>query len=83
MLAIVIRSVNAPKSRGGKYRRPVRVCVVDTRLQDPTKPLRKGILWERRNVDSRYDGPNAAYGKALRRARAIVKAHEELTALLT
>jgi hypothetical protein len=67
---LVERSYPAPKSKGGKYRRPVYLAIVDTREQDPTKPLRKGIVTRWDNLDSRYRGPRSAYGMARAEAEA-------------
>lgn len=70
MFQVIQRSYNAPKSKGGKYRRPVRVLVVSQhkgcyRSNDPA------IVREWCNVDSRYDGPNSAYGQAMAAARQL------------
>lgn len=72
---IVTRSCSAPKSGGGKYRRPVRVLVVDAtngikpayRQNDPS------VIREWRNVDSRYNGPRSEHGQALRAANQMVE----------
>lgn len=81
MFKVVIRSCQAPKSGGGKYRRPVRVIVVNTNVQDPSKPIRKGIVREWYNVDSRYDGPNSEYGKALAAATELASKLNAQTAI--
>jgi hypothetical protein len=69
---LVERSYPAPKSGGGIYRRPVYLAIVDTRVQDPTKPLRKGIVARWDNLDSRYNGPRSAYGMARAEAEAML-----------
>lgn len=72
---IVTRSCNAPKSGGGKYRRPVRVLVVD--MTEGVKPAyRHGdptVKAEWSNMDSRYDGPRSEHGQALRAAKEMVE----------
>ena len=63
---------HAPSSGGGKYRRPVVVRVLDT-LAGPGywHWVRSGIVARWHNVDSRYDGPRAAYGRAIRAAAEL------------
>lgn len=69
--AVVSRTCYAPKSGGGKYRRPVRVVVIDTTIQYAGSPIRKGIVAEWSNVDSRYSGPRSEHGQALQAAREL------------
>ena len=73
MYIVTVRSANAPKSRGGQYRRPVHVRVMDANQSEwhAVRGLNDGIVWVRRNVDSRYDGPRSEYGKAIREAQKI------------
>lgn len=70
MYQIITRSCAAPKSGGGKYRRPVRILVVSQfkpayRRNDPA------VIAEWSNVDSRYSGPRSAHGQALQAAREL------------
>ena len=83
MFVIVQRCYPAPKSGGGKYRRPVRVLVVNA-ANGIKHAYRRGDpdvveVWE--NVDSRYGGPRAAYGRALLAARELVDRLNESTAV--
>ena len=72
---VVTRTVSAPKSGGGQYRRPVAVRVYDTAAGGTewhwVRRLTPGLVREWHNVDSRYDGPRSEYGKAIRQARAL------------
>ena len=71
---IVTRSAAAPKSGGGKYRRPVHVRVLDSRQSEwhAVRGYNDGVKAEWSNVDSRYTGPRSAYGQALAAARELV-----------
>lgn len=62
----------APSRGGGKFRRPVVVRVLDT-AAGPSEWhwVRRGVRARWENVDSRYDGPRAAYGQAMRSAAEI------------
>ncbi len=67
--SVATYSVQAPKSGGGKYRRPVAVSVIF----GPRASQRRHCIWERTiasNVDSRYSGKRAEYGIAMRAAQA-------------
>lgn len=73
---ISIRTASAPSSGGGKYRRPVHVRVLDTETMKSEWHAVRGFggkVAEWSNVDSRYDGPNSAYGQALRAAKSMVE----------
>jgi len=71
---ISIRSAKAPQSGGGKYRRPVHVRVLDTRVSEwhAVRGLNDGVRKEFKNVDARYAGLKSAYGQALREAQLLV-----------
>lgn len=66
---------NAPKGKGGKYRRPVNVWVVLSVGYPDT--IRGRNLYSKRlianNVDSRYNGHRSAYGQALESARQVIR----------
>lgn len=68
-----VRTCQAPSSRGGKYRRPVVVRVLDTLSGASDWHWVRACPWARQwsNVDSRYDGPRSAYGQALAAARDL------------
>lgn len=70
---VVIRSANAPKSRGGKFRRPVHVRVMDSTQSEwhAVRGLNDGMIREWSNVDSRYTGPRSEYGQALAAAEQL------------
>lgn len=62
----------APSGRGGKFRRPVVVRVLDTSAgPGQWHWVRFGSVEEWRNVDSRYSGYRSEYGQALADARAL------------
>ena len=77
---IISRSYNAPKSGGGKYRRPVRILVV-SQYKNAYRHGDPAIVQEWRNVDSRYSGPRSEHGQALAAARELVNRLNESTAL--
>ncbi len=77
MYQIVVVSAHAPKSGGGKYRRPVHVRVFNPNMQRTAyaakgygRSVEKVAEW--RNVDSRYNGPKSAFGKAIREANTLI-----------
>ena len=72
MYSIVIRTISAPKSGGGQYRRPVRVLVVSQVKGRYAYSDDPDVVAEWYNVDSRYAGDRSAYGSALRQAREMV-----------
>lgn len=70
---IVTRSANAPKTGGGKYRRPVHVRVMDSTQSEwhAVRGLNDGLIREWANVDSRYAGPKSEYGRAMAAAEEL------------
>ncbi len=67
-------SVNAPKSGGGKYRRPIDVLICLVEENTSRIKCRNGknvINYEiiTRNVDSRYNGEKSACGSAMIKAK--------------
>lgn len=66
-LVIYTPSVAAGTSRGGQFRRPRDICVVECPADKTPNRSSKHtrVLWVRKNLDSRYTGPNSAYGQAL------------------
>jgi len=78
MYKIAIVSSHAPKSGGGKYRRPVDVRVYNYRIQTTeyakTGKGKNAVIYSQwRNVDCRYHGPKSAYGKAINEAKELVQ----------
>ena len=74
---LIVRSCRAPSARGGKYRRPVVVRVLAAGVSEwhaVRGLIPEGVLFERANVDSRYDGPRSAYGQAMSEACAVLDA---------
>jgi hypothetical protein len=69
-------SRRAPRSGGGKYRRPVDIRVFAPSIQ-PTAYAKQGkgraaiIHTQWGNVDRRYDGPKSAYGIAIAKAEKL------------
>ena len=83
---VVIRSANAPKTGGGKYRRPVHVRVMDSTQSEwhAVRGLNDGLIREWSNVDSRYAGPRSEYGQAIAAAEALAnQLNAECEALVT
>lgn len=71
---VIVRACAAGRTRGGQYRRPVTVRVLDTlAMQSEWHAVRGlgGCIFERSNVDSRYGGERSAYGQAIREAEAL------------
>lgn len=69
---VVSRSANAPKSGGGKYRRPVHVRVYDRHHHQYNGGIgQRGAVEEWSNVDSRYSGNRSAHGQALVEAHSL------------
>lgn len=64
-------SADAPKSGGGKYRRPVHVRVYDTHHDDYRGYGSWGAVKEFNNVDSRYSGHKSAHGQAKNEAHEL------------
>ena len=65
------KSANAPKSGGGKYRRPVHIRVYDTHHEKYQGRGSHGAVKEWNNVDSRYGGHKSAHGSALLEAHTL------------
>lgn len=77
---LTIKSCHAPMSKGGKFRRPVTVRVLAAGVSEwhAVRGLIPGaVLFEARNVDSRYAGPRSAFGAALAQARAVLAAAQQ------
>lgn len=83
---VVIRAANAPKSGGGKYRRPVHVRVMDTTQSEwhAVRGFNDGLKAEWSNVDKRYNGPRSEYGQAIRAAKELAdRLNAEATVAVT
>lgn len=66
-------TTTAGQSRGGRYRKPVIIRVLDTTASEwhAVRRLTPGVMGEWGNVDSRYDGPRSAHGNALAHAAKL------------
>lgn len=69
---IKIASAGANSGKG-KYRRPVHVRVLDSRLSEwhALRGFNNGLVFISKNVDSRYSGKRSAYGRALIQAEDL------------
>ena len=50
------------------------VAIVDTTLQSPHTPIRRGIIRYWPHLDARYDGPRSQFGRAIREAETLARA---------
>lgn len=73
---VTTRTVPMRSGRGGRFARPVKIIVLDTRVSEwhAARGIIAGYVVVAERVDSRNTGPRSAYGIAKVAAQAIAAA---------